>query len=106
MPNFVIHGLRGNPDKATIVRGALIGAVTVRWPGLIKAMVVQDADDRVWTDEGEEAPYIEVRSTVSPGIPTLDELAQVIKSVCDHHGLDIELLEITDFIPKSEPPAE
>ncbi|MCX6811653.1 MAG: hypothetical protein NT039_03110 [Candidatus Berkelbacteria bacterium] len=111
MPNFVIHGLTLYPERTATIRAGLFTEVARVYPDLVrkKEMVVQSAIDTVHSWDGQElqeAPYIEIRSTASPNIPTLNELAAAIKPFCDTEGLDIELLEITGFIPKNEPPTE
>jgi hypothetical protein len=69
-------------------------------------VVVGNARDEVTTPNAEDASYVEIRSTNSPGTPTLQELAEAIKPVCVHYGLDIELVKLDGFVAKDSMPRE
>lgn len=106
MPNFIVHGLLHREGHFAHIRHEIIEAVTGMWPTLSSKIIVGNARDVFNTPDADDAPYVEIRSTESPGTPTLQELAGTITPVCRRYSLNIETTKLAGSYPTSNPSPE
>ena len=90
MPNIEIHGMN-RTDSSVLAKNVFV-AISQEAPELTEIVVITLSDDYCLNEKGEQKPYFRIASTKP-------EHHEVLKKVLAQFKMDIETLDLKEFIP-------